>query len=366
MANDEAHFFHIQRSVPTGSFSFDSISCFMCQSFSPRNLHRLFPHVGRSKSLQWSGLHSFKCISNPVPEKSTKKTKCLIALWRGAISSFLNPVHPCSKKSLLSWGNPMGFKKPIGLKLRKGVYYSQRASPQPSSNPKGFALFFLILILPFCLSAFLGLLYVGTLFTKINELNSNCQKIYLSAQNQLSIQLEALIRLNTPARRLLNRKARAQKQLATGIATGNVKLIAKAKTELAVIRVEQIKLRSQQQYFLTQAQLISKKSHLRLRNLLSRNQGLVVIGSIATLPYGLSVNPRPANEIAPYYEIPHNFEDLQKSEAKWSIDPLALMPPPLHFFMESTLRIQPYKMSCSATLRERRQKWHAHLSRVRA
>lgn len=355
-----------QRAVPDRMPGDDPRSHPMPRHFRTSLLPRVFLHMDRSKSLSRCHLPGLQCSGQQVPTRNLSKARQSFTLWRAQKGSIPLLLHSSPKTGHVPWHDRVGPQKPSGTQHSKRIFDQKKFKSSTKPDRKGFALFLLIVLLPLCLSGLIGLFYVGQLFTKINSLESDCQKIYLSAQTQISHQLDGLLRLNTQARRLLQRKTKAKTQLALGMATGNLKLIAKAKADLALIHSQQLALKSKQTIYLTQAQLIAQRAHSRFRGLIVQNSPLTNLGSLKAQPFSLSVLPKPPHEVAPVYETPYNFEDLQKTDVRWKMSPIALVPDPFQKTLGSRFSIKSFEMSCSTTLRKRGQKWHAHLNRVKA
>ncbi|MEZ0392042.1 MAG: hypothetical protein ACAH59_07510 [Pseudobdellovibrionaceae bacterium] len=194
------------------------------------------------------------------------------------------------------------------------------------SNQKGFALVFLLALLPLLISGILAILFSQYLTKNWMQSLHICRTELLKTQKTTASHLRTLMNLNTSAKALRLALQRAQIQLAIAIATKNFPLAAKAKME--ILRIEKLRrqLDGAQRSLILQANFeMSRGVQTVLRKIKKQSQDLQAhlpphfnfqIQTLTPQIPVLAVQPdRP--ETAPAYELKAEFEQQQALHVSW-------------------------------------------------
>jgi hypothetical protein len=197
----------------------------------------------------------------------------------------------------------------------------------------------------FCLGTCLYVLKKRTLAQSL------CVHRVVSLQNDLSVPLEKLVRLNPLARSLRAQKLAADARLAAALASGNPGLIAAARALQKAVLLAQMALQKKQLGLLSEARELRVDSRLRLMREV-RPLKSSPLSSHSPFPLALAVRPLPPGNLTPDYETVPAFELAQSEVYDFTVD---LTPPFADNFSPLDFRQLTH---CSATLSEvQEEKW---------
>ncbi|MGZ5279960.1 MAG: hypothetical protein ACXWC9_08460 [Pseudobdellovibrionaceae bacterium] len=231
----------------------------------------------------------------------------------------------------------------------------------------GFASTIFLSILPVLLAGLFFLLFSQYYLKNWMQSLHICRTELLETQSSVGKTLEKLMALNAEARALRVALQAAFAEFATGIATSNPALIAKANRDIAQIKRLQKKLDVIQKSYIwdSNAKMLSgiQKVARSLRSQDQWNQAHLPdlfsfrIHRIKTSPKVLAVKPdRP--EIAPVYELQNDFTDQQSLNVSWTSEFQTRSKETIRWLSNH----HHFKQSCSASLKEKGRSFPPTLS----
>lgn len=185
------------------------------------------------------------------------------------------------------------------------------------NDRRGFALTFLLALLPVFLALFTALFAAHQIDHRVRQGRTACLKNLWSAQEQAAQALNELFALNPQALALRAQEESAQAILSEAVASGNPFAVVPAEANLARIQAERTALAARQAQFIQQATQALSRGLQKARSDISsapEEYGQITIGPPG--PFRIAIRPD-LPDTAPAYETLPRFETLQRVEQTW-------------------------------------------------
>lgn len=231
----------------------------------------------------------------------------------------------------------------------------QSNSNSLSSSQNGFALIFILALIPLLLTAAMAI--AGVTYSLQRRLlgQSLCVSQMSQLQSDLAIQLKELIKLNPKATRLQSDRAKAEKALRAAMASQIPQAIAAAHAYRAAVIAQQIALRTQQEKILIESRRLRIRYVQNARQELKKVQASEV-RSLSQAPLGLAVAPKPVTSLSPSYDLINSFSVWQSQTLRFSYNPW----PKFLFWATPKSR---HSIHCQVSLKER-EPWDLQIRAV--
>ena len=179
-------------------------------------------------------------------------------------------------------------------------------------------------------------------------------------QQDLKSPLDKLIKLNTKATSLRNRRLIADANLISAQATGYPPAILAAKAQQTAVILQQYALRARQLALLADAEGIRVQANRDIRQKIERFPATQIrTESFYFRP--LAVEPKPPTDLSPNYETVPAFTTFQQHRFRYQIDLLQGMPSVLAISVNSLQKIE-----CAVSLEEQGDDWNLRILAARA
>ena len=193
-------------------------------------------------------------------------------------------------------------------------------------NQKGFATTSLLTLLPLLLS--IAAFAAGSFLIMRENRRAlfECRAGLLDAQEKLLRDMEALLKLNSPARALKVQRRAAEAAVLASV--GNLPALAAAQAALRMVIAQQHALDRVQRTLITKANLNSKVQVRSVSKKVSNEVRSMRVPSLGVVP----ATP----EIAPEYKVSPQIEEKHVIRVSWIFRPLKSLPDWLNKVLEQT------------------------------
>lgn len=216
---------------------------------------------------------------------------------------------------------------------------------------RGFALITTFALAPVLFTLLMVFGSLAYILKERSRLTSLCTTHLFRMQTQVASQLNQLIKLNLPAKKLRKRMRRAQAELFRAQSTNNQVGIYRAEMKIMKIQFEQVNLDNQQQKLIQTANQIGSTTAVRLKSSMLKNKV-----TVQTNP--LAVQADIPNEIAPIYVVNLNLREQQKAQAHYSYNMPRVFTEISHHVIDLKHR---FEEKCAVSIEKRKDKYLATL-----
>lgn len=261
---------------------------------------------------------------------------------RGALFGLLPSSGPQAQRGVFAVGRDPrpSFKR---ASARNPFALAPRGrSPNRHSSAAGFALVGVIALTPLMVALVACTVGFFLIVKKKLWAQSICVKAAVLLQHDLQKDLEDLLRLNPQARRLNQRRRKAEQAFRAAVKSGNALLVKVAGAAVVSVTAEQMALRAKQETLLLRA----GRRRERARSELARESSESVRGQ-RFFPRALAVVAEPPSSLTPEYKPAPAFAQAQQHRFQFAVE---LAP---EFLRRSFIQTT----ACSASLQQREGKW---------
>lgn len=217
----------------------------------------------------------------------------------------------------------------------------------------------LVPFLSLMILCFSGLFLMGWGIRNFTKSQTACIRANLKGQKTLGQLLEKLLNLNTLSKGLSRKRETVQIAMATALGSGNFPAYAFLKKVLKFIKLKQKLLIARQKTLIAKSQIAKnaaiKDFRLSLAGLKVKN-----VYELTAFKKALAVRKEQIGKEAYIYKPVEKFSEAQTTVFLWHLNPLAQVTEMLNIFLPAFQYFGKY--SCSATLKQSRNKWKTHLS----
>ncbi|MGE3386977.1 MAG: hypothetical protein AB7K41_09645 [Bdellovibrionales bacterium] len=215
----------------------------------------------------------------------------------------------------------------------------------------------MLLLVPVALFLMSGLGLLALSLRNANIAKASCRRAVWLAQVDMSKAMTELIRLNPEARRLRRQRRLIEYEIKAAIVLLQPELVLALRAQLALVTIEQLRLRQNQERLLFQARSARAAAST---NFIERTR-LIHVSHISPVSStsGLAVRFSPPSELTPDAIPLPQFSEQQKLSLRWQAQ--LLNKAPLELLKLMKIENPILRGQCTATLRTEKTKWQPQL-----